>query len=349
VKLIKRFTSNLILLYDGDAAGIKAALRGLDIVLEEGLNVKVVLLPDNEDPDSFARNSGAQATLDYIAQKQEDFVFFKSKILLKDAGNDPVLKSHAIRSLIETIALVQDNIRLTYYVRECAQLAELPENILIQEVNKVKVSKFKDKRRENNQPNEPVEDMLEIPPAEKQTLAPVNPPLFQQEKDLIRILFEHGHKNFSDGSPIIDYIIDEVGGVDFKNDPFYKTLHAYIERFDEGYSVEKLLDIQTYNDEIIQNVLIDVLSSPYSLSENWEKKGISVKFGEEVKDEDVRSAVRRYVFRRLLEHLRDIDLQIKEAQQSNQSEKTFDLLKTKKILIAEKNKISAELGTTIFK
>jgi DNA primase len=352
VKLIRRFTSNLVLLYDGDAAGIKAAVRGLDIVLEESMNVKIVVLPDNEDPDSFVKNKGTVATLEYIAGHQEDFVFFKSKILLKDAGNDPVLKTNAIRAVVETVALIQDNILMMHYIRECSKLTEMPEELLVKEVNKIKVSKFKQKNRDaEGKPPQDVDFLLEQQIAEQQNVKPVGVPfLHHQERDLIRILFEHGHKSFEDGNSVIDYIVDEVGGVEFKNNIFYRILHAYIERYDEGEEKDTLHDLNTYDDEEIKSALIDILSSPYELSENWFKKHhIIVKQGDDLKEEDVYSAVRRYVFLRLDEHLKNIDLEIKEAE-SKQEYENADILLTKKIqLQKEKNKLAKELGITIFK
>ena len=139
IRLIHRFTNNITVLYDGDAAGIKAAIRGIDLLLEEGMNVKVVLLPDGEDPDSFARSHSASEFTEFIRQNETDFVRFKTKLLLAEAGNDPVKRSALIGDIIRTIAIVPDNITRTIYIRECSAKMEIDEQVVLNEVNKIRL------------------------------------------------------------------------------------------------------------------------------------------------------------------------------------------------------------------
>lgn len=141
IRLIHRFTNNITVLYDGDAAGIKAAIRGIDLLLDEGMNVKVVLLPDGEDPDSFACSHTATEFAEFIRQHETDFIRFKTKLLLADAGNDPVKRAALIGDIIRTISIVPDDITRTIYIRECSAMMEIDEQVVLNQVNKLRLSK----------------------------------------------------------------------------------------------------------------------------------------------------------------------------------------------------------------
>ncbi|HIX22637.1 MAG TPA: DNA primase [Candidatus Parabacteroides faecavium] len=145
IRLIHRFTNNITVLYDGDAAGIKAAIRGINLLLDEGMNVKVVLLPDGEDPDSFARSHTATEFTEFIRQHETDFIRFKTKLLLADAGNDPVKRAALIGDIIRTIAIVPDDITRTIYIRECSAMMEIDEQVVLNQVNKQRLSKNEQK------------------------------------------------------------------------------------------------------------------------------------------------------------------------------------------------------------
>lgn len=140
IRLIHRFTDNITVLYDGDAAGIKAALRGIDLLLMEGMNVKVVLLPDGEDPDSFARSHSANEFSDFIQKHETDFIRFKTQLLLEEAGNDPIKRAALIGDIIRTIAIVPDDITRTLYIRECSAMMEIDEQVVLNQVNKIRLS-----------------------------------------------------------------------------------------------------------------------------------------------------------------------------------------------------------------
>ena len=165
IRLIHRFTSNITVLYDGDAAGIKAALRGIDLLLEDGMNVKVVLLPDGEDPDSFARKHNATQFAEFIKQNETDFIRFKTRLLLDDAGTDPIKRSSLIADIIKTVAILPDNIARSLYIRECSAMMEIDEMLLLNEVNKIRLNK---EERQANQPSSfnpapPVSNIPEYP------------------------------------------------------------------------------------------------------------------------------------------------------------------------------------------
>jgi DNA primase len=155
IRMIGRFTKNITILYDGDDAGIKASLRGLDMILEEGLNVKIVLFPDGDDPDSYVQKFGSAAFKSHIEGSKKDFILFKTSILLKDAGNDPIKRAGIIREVVESIAKIPDGIKASVFVRECSSLLQIEERVLISELNKIRLGKIK---KDNNFNTPPVDN-----------------------------------------------------------------------------------------------------------------------------------------------------------------------------------------------
>ena len=190
IRLIHRFTENITVLYDGDAAGIKAALRGIDMLIEEGMNVKVVLLPDGEDPDSFARR-GATAFDTYIRENETDFIRFKMRLLLQESADDPIKRSAVINDIMRTIAIIPNNIARAVYLRECSETMGIDEQILLKEVNRLRLQQ---ERRGNASITHttPATSTMEaplppplaepIPPAQQaaDTSSPNEPPPFEQ-------------------------------------------------------------------------------------------------------------------------------------------------------------------------
>lgn len=211
IKLIHRFTNNITVIYDGDAAGIKAALRGIDLLLEEGINVKVVLLPEGEDPDSFSRKQSAASFIQYIEDNQSDFIRFKTNLLIGEAGNDPIKRSRLISDIVQSVAVIPDNIARSVYIRECSVMLEIDEAILINEVNKIRVTKIE---RENatrlqnnrfaaNQPTATPNSLMEndtygvippdipLPPMEEAPLPPADDMGVQSApKQIVRSIFD---------------------------------------------------------------------------------------------------------------------------------------------------------------
>ncbi|MFM9005400.1 MAG: DNA primase, partial [Flavobacteriales bacterium] len=148
IRLIRRYTPIITILYDGDSAGIKASFRGIDMILKEGMNVRVLLFPDGDDPDSFARKHSSDEIQQFIATNARDFISFKTSLLLEDAGNDPVKRAALIRGIVESIALIPDAISRTVYVQECSRLLNMNEQVLLQELNKVIVANFKKEKKD---------------------------------------------------------------------------------------------------------------------------------------------------------------------------------------------------------
>ena len=159
IRLIRRFSNNITVLYDGDAAGINAALRGIDLLLEEGMNVKVVLLPDGEDPDSFARKQNAESFTRYINDHEVDFIRFKTQLLLEEAASDPIKKAGLIANLVQSISVIPNNITRSVYTHDCANLLSIDEKMLIREVNKIRLKNVEKQKKRSPEKKEtlPVE------------------------------------------------------------------------------------------------------------------------------------------------------------------------------------------------
>src|SRR5690554_5085098 len=150
IRMIHRFTENITVLYDGDTAGINAALRGIDLLLEDGMNVKVVLLPDGEDPDSFARKQNADSFNKYISDNETDFIRFKTELLIEEVGDDPIKRSGMITNIVNSIAIIPDNITRSVYIQESSQLLKMSEEMLIAEINKIRKRNWDKKKEKKN-------------------------------------------------------------------------------------------------------------------------------------------------------------------------------------------------------
>ena len=183
VRLIKRFTQNITILYDGDAAGIKASLRGIDLVLEEGMNVKIVLIPDNEDPDSYSKKLSNEEFLKFLKENETDFIRFKTQLLLSEANNDPVRRADLIRDVVKSIAVIPEAITRTVYIKECSTVLEVSEPILYHEVNKLRQQKsFQDRNKYPGPEDLPVPPPVNIKPVRRETVT------YYSEKEIIRLL-----------------------------------------------------------------------------------------------------------------------------------------------------------------
>ena len=145
IRLIKRFTPNITILYDGDAAGLKASFRGIDMILQEGMNVRVVLFPEGEDPDSYAKNHTTEELKEYISKNAEDFIRFKTSVLIDEVGDDPIKRADLIKDIVASIAVIPDQIKRSVYTKECSTLLDISEQALINETNKILRQSFSKK------------------------------------------------------------------------------------------------------------------------------------------------------------------------------------------------------------
>lgn len=347
VQLVKRFTQNMVILYDGDAAGIKAALRGLDIVLEQGLNVKLVLLPDGEDPDSFVKKNGTDATLDFIEKRQQDFILFKASQGIEEVKNDPVKKSAMIKDIVESIAKIDDNIKRQLYIKQCADIVEVPENILVNETNKIRTQQFKKSRELSQEEASSINEYIKTEETHTQTVSKT-PALYYQEKDIIRILLEHGDKPMNEEHTVAEYIIFELVDIDFKNELFGRIVKMYLDAYQNEMPLEEVKDLNKIEDADIKNCLIELMSSPFELSPNWfERHEIVVKDANRTYKIDVVSVMQRFRYFKLMEAVKIIDQKIKTAEQSGNFEEMMASILKKMELMEARKQLAKEIQTVI--
>ena len=273
VRLIKRYTSNIVLLFDGDNAGIKAALRGVDIILENGVNVKVVSLPENADPDSYVREVGADAFKGFVTENKKDFILFKLNLLLEDAQSDPVKKAALIQEIVQTISVIPDAIIRSVYIKECSTLLGVSELVLNQELNKKRKQtqrdNFKQAERDERQQVSESEENLNVALSEEIVEAGINIEHF--ERNVIRVLVEHGFRKYDENIHAADYIINRLGEYVFSNDLFQKIYNLALNR-NEHINFYTPNFYSDFEDESVSNIAITLTTSPYEESENWFKK-----------------------------------------------------------------------------
>ncbi|WP_113663659.1 DNA primase [Pedobacter nanyangensis] len=285
IKLISRFTQNVTILYDGDAAGIKASLRGLDMILEEGLNVKVVSFPDGDDPDSYMHKVGAGAFKTYIEEQRQDFILYKANILLAEAGKDPIKRAGIIRDIVESIAKIPDNIKASVFVRECSHLLEIEERVLLTELNAIKLAKSKKtaaatapKPSSFGHPDMPPDDLfaedgpaaVPMPSAAEQISSDI-----LQENEIIRLLLTFGHElatwEQTDNMYVGSFIIQNLSDVTFEDSLCNRVIDYYRNELEKG-ELPTINQFLRSEDGEIANLAITLTTSPYSLSENWLNK-----------------------------------------------------------------------------
>ena len=260
IRLIGRSTKNITILYDGDAAGIKAALRGLDLILEEGLNVKIVTFPDGHDPDSYVRKVGTTAFKSYIDQYQKDFILYKTGTLLKDAGNDPIKKADVIREVVESIAKIPDSIKASVFVKECSLLMQMDERSLLTELNKMRLAKTK-----KQDPYQPKPIVTEAPEPEN---IPVKTASAEdtQEKEIVRLLITYGNKMIDwDGianTYIGPFMIAELSDVEFENPESKNVVDIYRQQLENGVLPDEAFFIH-YAERAVADLAVSMVSTPY--------------------------------------------------------------------------------------
>ncbi|MGN6179412.1 MAG: DNA primase [Mucilaginibacter sp.] len=275
IRLIGRLTKNITILYDGDAAGIKASLRGLDMILEEGLNVKVVLFPDGHDPDSYVRSVGTAAFKKYIADTRKDFILYKTDILLKDAGTDPIKRAEVIREIVESIAKIPDSIKASVFIKECSDQLKIDERALISELNKMRMAKAKKESQQQQQQTQRYQPE-ELPPPDEfyaQEIAEAKPKDDSiQEKEIIRLLLLYGNRMIDwDGianTYIGPFIIAELSDVEFDYPAAKRFVEIYRQEVENGVLPDEQFFIH-YPEKEIVDLAVNLIATKYTLSENW--------------------------------------------------------------------------------
>ena len=329
IRLIKRFTPNITIIYDGDAAGIKASLRGIDLVLEEGVNVKVLLLPNGEDPDSFARSMSSSQLQQYITENETDFIRFKTQLLMKGAESDPISKARLINDIVRSISMVPDAITRSVYIQECSRLMDVQEEILYNEVRKIKFQDNEEFQKKN------FREQSRPKPAPTATANPIENRCQVEEREIIRILMKYFHHEVfeeegeQDGETysitVGQFVLEELenDGLRSDNELINKILDLFIENLDnKSFNPSQFF---IYNsDPKISQFATDLLAEKYTESKRWKKGGAFVEAEDEILDLLVPKIVQEYKMRKVKNMMRELEQQIQAAVQANNMEIVMD-------------------------
>jgi len=347
VKLLGRFSKNVTILYDGDAAGIKASLRGVDLLLEQDLNVKVAPLPEGEDPDSFVTKLGNTAFNEWMSENAKDFIFFKTGLLNDEASDDPVQKSEVIKSLVLSLSKIPDNIKRALYVKECAKIIGIEEKVLINEINKQKRNLLQKTFRNNRQDPNLSDLVAEIKNAPKQgedlsELRELNKKTIEQE--IIRFLLLYAHLPMSEEHNVLEFFLSGMQSVEVYLDqnPFRGIMDMFI----EGYENKKILDSEyfvNHSDESIAMICTDLISIEHSVSENWFKMHQIVVESEADKFKQAANMIlKRFMLLQVMEKISENENRMKATDFDSPLQTKY--LKTQKRLLDYKIGLSTELG-----
>jgi DNA primase len=292
IKLIKRFTPNITILYDGDAAGIKASFRGIDLILYQGMNVKIVLFPEGEDPDSYARSHTGSELADFVKKEAVDFIKFKTRLLLDETLGDPTAKVKLIKEIVQTIAHIPDAINRTVYIQECSTLMEIPEQTLMNELNKMLREKYRKSLREQPGEEVAVETGMKQRISKQMEINPFD--ISEHEKQVVRLILLYGAEKITIREIIQDELGEEVegeheesvaqyilqnledDGIRFEND-LYNRIVDEVKAFMQGGSLPGEHYFVNHQDEKLASMAVSIIASPYELSANWGKNKIYVK------------------------------------------------------------------------
>lgn len=374
LQLIKRNTNNLKILYDGDPAGIKAALRGLDLALEQDMNVRICLLPDGHDPDSYVQQFGGEAFTKYTTEQAKDFILFKTQLLLAETKGDPVKRAGLVRDIVASIAKIPDPIKRSVYLRECSALLEVDEKVLHSETNKLITTHLK-KREEkaarqpgaaSDSPDFPTTGDYgwpsDMPPAPSDSDGPPLPvrekPVARgdefQERDIIRLLVQFGKQPLAreNDVSVAEYILADIeeslGNFD---NPLYGKIagecHAMLvegKNFDQNHFLH-------HPDKIVSDLAIDLLSSPFELSPNWEVMWNYPLQNQEAPelnfDLDMRQALDRFKLRKIHKMCDLNQGRIKTASDAGDIDVMMRYMKIQQKLLETRNEIAKRAGTVI--
>ncbi|MBO7101399.1 MAG: DNA primase [Bacteroidales bacterium] len=331
IRLIKRYTPNVTVLYDGDSAGIKAALRAVDLLFAEGMHVRLVLFPDGEDPDSYAQKYGSTALQDYLAQHEDNFIMFKTRVLLDDAKNDPIRRAALVSDTARSIALVADMLERAEYIRQCSHLLHVGEEVLADAVAKVtrqerqkayeKEQKVEEKAVESEEPAQ-----VEVSVAPQPLMAPP-----EVERHLVKLLLNYGNnkllQEFADADGrqhTEEYSVAEIIIGELKQDNL-AMLHPLCQRiFEQCALMQEMMhtvDVSRFmnsDDEQLRVFAISLMMDSYSLSDSWRAKGIFVPKIEDNLLQDLRESIYTFKSGRIAQMVAERREQLRTADEDGQ-------------------------------
>jgi DNA primase len=341
IRLIKRFTKNITIIYDGDEAGIQASLRGIDLVLEEGMNVKVILLPVGDDPDSFARKNSSSAIKEFIENNEKDFVLYKAEVLMKDAGNDPFKRAGIITEIVRSIASIPDRIAQQVYTRECGSLLSIDEQTLTRELQKLR------NQRSGRLPQTHVPETIQVKGEDD-----------YYEREIIRLLLNYGsmvlhtlaNEEEGDESSLTvgDYIVSELDNdeIQLQGDVYQRIYDEFKKYYLEGIVPDEKI-FTNHPDVEISRVAVDLLSYPYDLSKIWKKYAVFVETEEEKLRELVPETVLVFKNLQIKKALKETETLIKQCGENSGLNETDLLLRHKRLNEVHKE-LNKKLGNRIF-
>jgi DNA primase len=364
IRLIKRITNNITILFDGDAAGIKASFRSIDLILEEGMNVKVVLFPEGADPDSYAKSVTPDELASFIDKNAKDFISFKADLLMQETAGDPVKKASIIKDIIASVAVMPDAIVRSMYVRECSKVMDIAEQVLFAELNKVRRKSFSSKSV--GQSSFGMQDQ-QVHPAGLAGYPQVDAELQNecnndpQERDVIRVLLNYGDMVFALERPngqeeeesvteyeesVAGFIVNEVMAdrIAFENPVYQLVYNAFEQGLDNGNLPRQQFFLQHENQEI-SALSVDLIFTPHNLSHNWEEKHhIFVQ----TEKEKLKNLVERTVYSLKMAKIKKMLQENREKIKAVNDEKGRDkLLRQYHNLLEAKKSISKYLGRVL--
>jgi DNA primase len=349
LRLVKKYTQNLTIIYDGDAAGVKAALRGLDMALEEGLNVQLVLIPDNEDPDSYVNKVGPDAFRDFVQSAKKDFILFQLEVQLKEVGNDLNKKNSLVNQMAETLSKInkaEDFTKLQEYVRKCSDILRIDETGLTQLVNKFKRDKIV--KEEKKMAYDEAAILMPSFQNETQELDNIDIVLDKDllhEKNLVRLLVEHGNEVLADGQLVSNWIASELEPFPLDNADMIHLVKVYFEWQSAG-KMPNNKTLQYHEDPKIQELVMGLFEPEHELSQRWnEKLGIKKIVADVSFHQDVEVSLLYYKLRKIKKMIRQNQSDMEQVT----GEEQIQLLHIHKHLKDAERALTQIIGTVIFK
>jgi len=349
LRLVKKYTQNLTIIYDGDAAGVKAALRGLDMALEEGLNVQLVLIPDNEDPDSYVNKVGVDAFRAFVQSAKKDFILFQLEVQLKEVGNDLNKKNSLVNQMAETLSKInkaEDFTKLQEYVRKCADILRIDETGLTQLVNKFKRDKIVKEEKKMAYD----EAAILMPNFQQSTQDLDNIDLvldkdFLHEKNLVRLLIEFGNEVLTDGRMVSTWIAEELEPFPLDNQDMIQLVKTYFEWQVAG-KIPNNKTLQYHEDPQIQQLVMGLFEPEHELSLRWnEKLGLKKPVEDIGYQHQIEVSLLYYKLRKIKKMIR----QNQDDMEQMQGEEQIQLLHIHKHLKDAERELTKIIGTVIFK
>ncbi len=355
LRLVKKYTNNLTIIYDGDTAGIKAALRGLDLALEESLHVKLVLIPDNEDPDSYLQKKGAAAFTAFIAENKKDFILFQLEIALGEVGNDSTKKALVVNQVAETISKInkaEDFTRQQDYIKQCSEILKIEESGLHSLVNKFireKISKQENRQaREDNQSNEGALNAVTDESADE-AMSLLNKDEMH-ERAMVRSLLEFGLREWNEEQKIVEYVFREIEENHLEdlidNRELVRVLQTYKDWYDAG--LEPTAKNFLYHDDLpMSSLVVSIMDFNYEVSPKWKEHYEGhIPTRDELFKEEVFSTLN---YLKLKKIKRLMDENQRDLERSSKAEEQLMLVQTHQVLKQMEIDLTKQLGTVIFR